>query len=199
MKVGAPGSGQKHPPLEHQAVDSGPALQLMVRVVLLGVGHRREEHRHAALVRTVDDAPQAADDIVLLDRRLGQIPRRAALREKVVDGIDHQQRRAIRRKAGDRSPLGAIRLRTVLAHELLASFRLQQAVYPTPAIPHLSWRLTAGQLILHEQVRRARVLRRAALRAGRTARRARHHDAPRGGGAGVSRDEHDSDYGASQI
>ncbi len=57
MEVGAPAAGEEHLPLEHEPVDPAAAVQLLVRVVLLGVRHRSEKDRDATLPRALDRAP----------------------------------------------------------------------------------------------------------------------------------------------
>jgi len=87
---------RNHLVLEHQTVDATTPLQLLVGVVLGGVGHRPEDHRNARRASTLRQACQLGYHVVLLHRRLGHLPRSALLVQEVVDRVDHEQRRARR-------------------------------------------------------------------------------------------------------
>ena len=102
MQIGAPAASKKHLLFKHQAVDSAAPLEGLVRVILLGVGHGAEEDRHAALACSVDRPFQIADDVMEPNRRLGHLPVGSAFRKEVVDGVDDQQHRSLRRQRGRR-------------------------------------------------------------------------------------------------
>ncbi|SMB99455.1 hypothetical protein SAMN00120144_0203 [Hymenobacter roseosalivarius DSM 11622] len=78
VKIGAPAAGQKHPLLEHEAVDAAALLQVVLGVVFLGVSHGPEQHRNALGPGAVDGALQVGNDVVFLHRALGHFPGRAA-------------------------------------------------------------------------------------------------------------------------
>jgi len=100
MKVGSPCAGKKHLPFEHDAVDTAAALPPLICVVLFRVGHRSKENGDPPFAGSFDEPPEVRDDIVFLDRSFGQVPRGAPLGEEIVDGIDDEQRRALRGKCG---------------------------------------------------------------------------------------------------
>ena len=108
MKVRAPTPGEKHLPLEHQAVDPASALQVLVGVILLRVGHRAEQDRHAAQPCALNRALQMTHHVVLLDGRFGHLPGGSALGKEVVDRVDHQQGRPLRREGNSSLLLGQV-------------------------------------------------------------------------------------------
>ncbi len=109
MEVGPPATSEEHLPLEHDPVDPAAAMEFGVGVVLLGVGHGAEEDGDTALAGAIHRHLQVADHVVHPHGLLREVPRRSALREEVVDGVDDEEGRLPLREGSLVGPSGQVR------------------------------------------------------------------------------------------